>query len=55
VRAKNPVLPQSGYQRLRQGMISGGFVRAAAQYEKAVENSLAERVIRDDPPAWPNP
>jgi NitT/TauT family transport system substrate-binding protein len=53
--SKNPRLTQSGYQRLRQGMISGGFVRVAAQYEEAVENSLAEEVIRDDPPAWPNP
>jgi hypothetical protein len=35
-------------------MIFGGFVGAAAQYEEAVENSLAEDVIRDDPPAWPN-
>jgi NitT/TauT family transport system substrate-binding protein len=53
--SRNPRLPQSGYERLRQGMISGGFVRAAVRYEEAVENSLAEDVIRDDPPAWPNP
>jgi hypothetical protein len=31
-------------------MLSGGFVRKAAAYEEAVDNSLAEEVIREDPP-----
>jgi NitT/TauT family transport system substrate-binding protein len=50
--SRTPHLPQSGYERLRRGMLSAGFVRTAARYEEAVENALAEEVIRDGPPAW---
>ena len=47
---RNPRLPRGGYQRLAAGLVSGGLVRAAASYEEAVDNSLAEEVIADDPP-----
>jgi hypothetical protein len=45
-----PVLPRGGYERLKDGMVSGGFVKGTA-YELAVDNSLAEAAVRDDPPA----
>lgn len=46
----NPRLPRAGYERLRAGMLSGAFVGNAAAYEEVVDNSLAEEVIREDPP-----
>jgi len=42
---ENPILPRSGYDRLRDGLISGGFVSPGATFEQAVDNSLAETVI----------
>jgi NitT/TauT family transport system substrate-binding protein len=42
---KNPILPREGYDRLRNGLISGGFVSPGATFEQAVDNSLAELVI----------
>jgi NitT/TauT family transport system substrate-binding protein len=48
---RDPRLPRSGYERLRAGLVSGGLVKTGALYETAVDNSLAELVIREDPPA----
>ena len=48
---RDPRLPRSGYERLRAGLVSGGLVTAGAPYETAVDNSLADLVIREDPPA----
>ena len=48
---RDPRLPRSGYERLRAGLVSGGLVKAGAPYETAVDNTLAELVIREDPPA----
>jgi NitT/TauT family transport system substrate-binding protein len=47
---RNPRLPRSGYDRLRAGMVFGGFVSIGTPYETAVDNSLAEAVIAEDPP-----
>jgi len=47
---RNPILPRGGYERLRAGLISAGFVRQAAQFEQAVDNSIAEEIAREDPP-----
>jgi NitT/TauT family transport system substrate-binding protein len=47
---RNPILPRTGYERLRAGLISAGFVKHAAPFEQAVDNSLAEEVVRKDPP-----
>ena len=44
-------LPRSGYERLRAGLVSGGLVSVGTPYETAVDNSLAERVLAEDPPA----
>jgi NitT/TauT family transport system substrate-binding protein len=51
---KDPRLPRSGYERLRAGMISGGLIVAGTPYEIAVDNSLAEKVIAENPPALTN-
>jgi NitT/TauT family transport system substrate-binding protein len=47
---RNPILPRAGYDRLRAGLISAGFVKQAAPFEQAVDNSLAGEVVREDPP-----
>jgi NitT/TauT family transport system substrate-binding protein len=48
---KNPRLPRIGYERLKKSIISGGFVRLGTPYEQAVDNSFAEAIIKEDPPA----
>jgi NitT/TauT family transport system substrate-binding protein len=48
---RNPIMPREGYERLRAGLVSGGFVKMGAPFDQAVDNSLAEEVVRDDPPA----
>jgi NitT/TauT family transport system substrate-binding protein len=47
---RNPILPRAGYERLSAGLISGGFVKSAVSFDRAVDNSLAEEVVRDNPP-----
>jgi NitT/TauT family transport system substrate-binding protein len=47
---RNPILPRGGYDRLKAGLVSGHFVNGGAPYEQAVDNSLAEEVVREDPP-----
>ena len=46
-----PILPRAGYDRLRDGLVSGGFVSPGATFETAVENTLAEDVIARGLPA----
>ena len=48
---RNTRLPRSGYERLKDGLISGGLVSKGTPYETAVDNTLAELVARQDPPA----
>lgn len=48
---RNPILPRAGYERLKAGLISGRFVERGARFEQAVDNSLAEAAVREDPPA----
>ena len=45
-----PLLPRQGYERLRDGLVSGGFVSPGAPFETAVDNSLAEAVIGENLP-----
>jgi len=47
---RNPILPRAGYDRLKAGLVSGRVVREGAPFEAAVDNSLAEEVVREDPP-----
>src|SRR5262245_26002760 len=51
----DPILPRSGYDRLGASLVSGGLIKKGAPYERTVENSLAERVIKEDPPALARP
>ena len=44
---KDPILPRAGYDRLRDGLVSGGFVSPGATFEQAVDNSLAEELLRE--------
>jgi NitT/TauT family transport system substrate-binding protein len=45
-----PVLPRGGYDRLRDSLVSGGFVHPGTPFEVAVDNSLAEAVLAEDLP-----
>jgi len=47
---RDPILPRDGYERLKAGLVSGGFVKGTV-YAIAVDNSLAEQAVHDDPPA----
>ena len=39
---RTPVLPRESYDRLRDSLVSGGFVSPGTPFETAVDNSLAE-------------
>jgi NitT/TauT family transport system substrate-binding protein len=47
---RNPIMPRAGYDRLKAGLISSRFVEKGVPFELAVDNSLAEEVVREDPP-----
>jgi NitT/TauT family transport system substrate-binding protein len=46
----DPRLPRAGYERLRASLVSGGFVSPGTPYEVAVDNSLADAVVAENPP-----
>ena len=46
----DPRLPRAGYDRLRASLVSGGFVSPGTPYEMAVDNSLADAVVAENPP-----
>ena len=45
-----PVLPRAGYDRLRDSLVSGGFVSPGATFEAAVDNTLAASVAAEQLP-----
>ena len=45
-----PMLPRAGYDRLRDGLVSGGFVSPGATFETAVDNTLAASVVAEQLP-----
>lgn len=45
-----PILPRQGYDRLRDGLVSGDFVSAGVPFETAVDNSLARTVVDENLP-----
>ncbi len=47
---RDPIMPRAGYERLQAGLVSGRFVKVGAPFEGAVDNSLADEVVREDPP-----
>jgi NitT/TauT family transport system substrate-binding protein len=44
---QDPLLPRVGYDRLRASLVSGGFVDPGTPFEVAVDNSIAEAVVRE--------
>jgi NitT/TauT family transport system substrate-binding protein len=42
----NPLLPRESYDRLRDSLVSGGFVSPGTPFETAVDNSLVEEALR---------
>ena len=47
---RDPFLPRQGYERLRASLVSAEFAKGTP-YETAVDNSLAEQVVDEDPPS----
>ena len=47
---RSPILPRDGYERLKDSMISDGFVNGT-DYSIAVDNSLADAAVAGDPPS----
>jgi NitT/TauT family transport system substrate-binding protein len=47
---RNPILPREGYERLVASLVSGGFAKGTP-FETAVDNSLAEQAVAEDPPS----
>ncbi len=47
---RDPVLSRAGYERLRESLLSGGFVAVGKSFEAAVDNSFAHAAIAADPP-----
>lgn len=41
-----PILPREGYDRLRDGLVSGNFVSPGTPFETAVDNTLAEEALK---------
>ena len=46
----DPRLPRVGYDRLLASLVSGGFVSPGTVYDAAVDNSLADAVVAENPP-----
>jgi NitT/TauT family transport system substrate-binding protein len=46
----DPRLPRLGYDRLLDSLVSGRFVSPGTTYDVAVDNSLANAVVAEDPP-----
>lgn len=49
--AKTPMPPRDGFQRLHDGMLSGGLIKGPVSYDDCVETRFAAQAIREDPPA----
>ncbi|MEJ0068021.1 MAG: ABC transporter substrate-binding protein [Pseudomonadota bacterium] len=48
---KTPVLPQEGWDRLRDAVVSGGLVRQGIDYARGVDPTFAEQAVADNPPS----
>ena len=49
--ARTPILPRAGYDRLRDGLVSGGFVSPGAAFDVAVDNKPRRGSDRAQPPS----
>src|SRR5271169_3080729 len=41
----DPVLPEDGFDRLRRGLVSGGFIQRPIAYQACVDNRLALQIV----------
>jgi NitT/TauT family transport system substrate-binding protein len=46
---RDPILPRAGYDRLRESLVSGGFVNPGTPFSVAVDNRIAEAIIAEAP------
>ena len=46
---KNPRLPRNGFERLREGLLSGGLITNKVAYDDCVDMQFADAVIAEDP------
>jgi NitT/TauT family transport system substrate-binding protein len=44
---RDPVLPEDGFDRLRRGLVSSGFVRRPIAYQDCVDNRLALQTVAE--------
>jgi NitT/TauT family transport system substrate-binding protein len=51
--ARDPRVPLAGYNRLLESLVSGGFVSPGTPYDRAVDNTLATAVVRENLPPLP--
>jgi hypothetical protein len=42
---RDPVLPEDGFDRLRDSLVSSDFIRRPASYAACVDNRFARRVL----------
>ncbi len=48
---RDPMLPETGFDRLKRSCLSGGLIERGAEYGHCVDNSLARLVVETDPPS----
>jgi NitT/TauT family transport system substrate-binding protein len=46
---RDPILPEDGFARLRQRLLSSGSIGRPARYEACVDNTLAQRAVAERP------
>ncbi len=47
---EDPVLSKEGFQRLKSGLLSGGFISLDVAYEDCVSTRFANQVVQENPP-----
>jgi NitT/TauT family transport system substrate-binding protein len=47
---RTPLLPRESFERLHDGMLSGGLIANPVSYDTCIETRFADRVIAEDPP-----
>lgn len=44
---RDPLLPEAGFERLRRGLLSSGFIAAPVRFAECVDNRLAAQVVAE--------
>jgi NitT/TauT family transport system substrate-binding protein len=52
---KTPHLPRAGFDRLRTSLLSSSYVSTGVTFEDAVDNTIADGIVAQDPPALSPP